>query len=322
MCSTTDISSTCANCGKKEEEDATKNDLKACTACKLVKYCNRDCQIAHRPRHKYDCKKRAAELHDEILFKEPPPSRRVDCPICMLPLPIDTKQSVFQLCCGKVICAGCMYTMPYELEKNEEEEEEEEEEDDDDVGRIICAYCKTPASTTSCSDEERADKLKKLTENGNAEACNVLASNYYNGKNVQQDRIKARELYLKAGELGCAEAYYNLGRSYYNEGTTASDKAKAKQYYELAAIRGDVYARYNLGCFEGMAGHDDRAYKHMMIAAKAGCKDALHEVKRGYSDKYFVTKEEYESSLCAYNRRVDEMQSDMRDKALASSRCL
>ena len=160
-------------------------------------------------------------------------------------------------------------------------------------------------------------------ENGNAEACNVLASNYYNGKNVQQDRTKARELYLKAGELGCAEAYYNLGLSYYNEneGTTASstssDKAKAKQYYELAAIRGDVYARYSLGCFEGMAGHDDRAYKHMMIAAKAGCKDALHEVKRG-SDEYFVTKEEYESSLCAYNRRIDEMKSDMRDKAAAS----
>ena len=50
--------STCANCGKGEESSI---DLKSCAACKLVKYCCRDCQIAHRPQHKKECKKRAAE---------------------------------------------------------------------------------------------------------------------------------------------------------------------------------------------------------------------------------------------------------------------
>ena len=39
----------CANCGKGEEAGSS---LKACTACKLVKYCSRDCQLAHRPQHK------------------------------------------------------------------------------------------------------------------------------------------------------------------------------------------------------------------------------------------------------------------------------
>ena len=57
--------SICANCGKEG------SNLKSCTACKLVKYCNRECQIAHRPQHKKVCKKRAAELHDEKLFKQP-----------------------------------------------------------------------------------------------------------------------------------------------------------------------------------------------------------------------------------------------------------
>ena len=73
--------SVCANCGKGEEESG---NLKACTACKLVKYCNRECQIAHRPQHKKKCKKRAAELHN--LFAEPP-SPHGDCPICFLRLP-------------------------------------------------------------------------------------------------------------------------------------------------------------------------------------------------------------------------------------------
>ena len=53
----------CANCGKGEDSSSS---LKACTACKLVKYCNRDCQIAH-PQHKKECRRRAAELHDEKL---------------------------------------------------------------------------------------------------------------------------------------------------------------------------------------------------------------------------------------------------------------
>jgi hypothetical protein len=38
----------CANCGQ-EETDAK---LKGCAACKLVKYCSKDCQVSHRSRHK------------------------------------------------------------------------------------------------------------------------------------------------------------------------------------------------------------------------------------------------------------------------------
>ena len=65
--------SACANCGKGEDEDTNNSTLKACTACKLVKYCNRECQIAHRSKHKKACRKRAAEIRDEELFKQPPP---------------------------------------------------------------------------------------------------------------------------------------------------------------------------------------------------------------------------------------------------------
>ena len=36
--------STCANCGKGEED---ANKLKTCNACKMVKYCNSSCQREH-----------------------------------------------------------------------------------------------------------------------------------------------------------------------------------------------------------------------------------------------------------------------------------
>ena len=87
--------SICASCGKEDN-----GSLRVCTACKMVKYCNRECQIAHRSQHKKACKKRAAELYDEKLFKEPPP-RDEDCPICFQPLPFDNGLSLFESCCGK-----------------------------------------------------------------------------------------------------------------------------------------------------------------------------------------------------------------------------
>ena len=45
--------------------------LKACKSCMLIRYCNADCQKSHWPKHKKECKQRAAELRDEALFKDP-----------------------------------------------------------------------------------------------------------------------------------------------------------------------------------------------------------------------------------------------------------
>jgi hypothetical protein len=136
---------TCANCGKGEE---SSGDLKACTACKLVNYCNRDCQIAHRSHHKKACKKRAAELHDEALFKEP---TREECPICMLTLPLYENHTgaTFRSCCGKDICNGCEFAM------------------DESGAKGLCPFCKSPPSK---SNEEEVKRVMKLMEKGNANA--------------------------------------------------------------------------------------------------------------------------------------------------------
>ena len=87
----------CANCGKGEEEKGV--NLKSCNACHMVKYCNRECQVAHRPQHKKACKKRAAEIYDEKLFMEVKPE---ECPICMLPFMNGNKTESFKSCCGKL----------------------------------------------------------------------------------------------------------------------------------------------------------------------------------------------------------------------------
>ena len=143
----------CANCGKGEESSC---DLKSCAACMLVKYCNRQCQIAHRPMHKKACKERAAALHEEALFKEHPP--REECPICFRPLPNDG-QITFKSCCGKLICDGCIYAMDEEAHGR---------------GKIgLCAFCREPNPR---SDEDDIKRIKKLMEADNAKAFYALAA--------------------------------------------------------------------------------------------------------------------------------------------------
>ena len=202
-------------------------------------YCKRDCQIAHRPQHKKSCKKRAAEVYDEELFKQHPPLE--ECPICMLPLPPEMETASFFSCCGKNICDGCIYSM----------------EETGDKNMKLCPFCKTPPAE---SDEEEINRTNKLMEKDNADAFHMLPSCYRNGRyGMPQDEAKANELYLKAGELGCADAYYDLGNAYRLGRGVEIDKKKAKHYYELAAMSGKVNARHNLGCVEYDAGNYQRA---------------------------------------------------------------
>lgn len=126
----------CASCGIAGVDDIK---LKTCTACKLVRYCSVKCQKEHRPQHKKDCKKRAAELRDEILFKQPDSSDLGDCPICCLPFPLDAQHATLMGCCGQMICNGCDIA-------NQRREVRESLE-----STPICLFCRHPAPK---NDEE------------------------------------------------------------------------------------------------------------------------------------------------------------------------
>jgi len=179
-------------------------------------------------------------------------------------------------------------------------------------GNTMCAFCRTPLAS---NHKENNKRIKKLLKNGNAEAFYTLGGYYARGLcGLTQDVSKANELHQKAGELGCANAYYNLGQAY-REGIGVNiDMKKAKHYYELAAINGEVDARHNLGSMEYEAGNYHRAMKHHLIAARAGDNLSLNNVK-DYFMKGLITKDEYANTLRAYQKSLDEMKSDARDKA-------
>jgi len=278
----TDTITICAACGKEGKSD----NMNTCNKCKSVKYCNAACKKKHRKKHKKACERRASELHEEALFKEVEPE---ECPICFLSMPINADDTTFESCCGKRICNGCIVAM----------------ED-------LCPFCRTPQTS---SDEENIKRTKKLMDNGNAEAFHILAGAYANGTmGIPQNWAKANELLLKAGELGCARGYFHLGSSYNSGRGVEVNKKISKYYWELAAMNGHVKARHNLGVIEIEAVNVDRAFKHYTIAARAGHEGSMEGVKQGfmYGD---VTKDVYEDILHAYQKSLDEMKSDERDKA-------
>jgi hypothetical protein len=306
----------CADCGGMAGEGFT---LKACKACMLVKYCNADCQRNHWPKHKKECKQRAAELRDEALFKDPPPKE--DCPICFLPMPnkllpcislppatitsvpiFDFAQAneelakmgteVYYPCCGKNICGGCVYSFHQ-------------------YGNIgTCPLCNSERIGKTA--EETVQEKMKRVEAKDAGAMCQLGKCYYHGEHgVLQDRAKAFELWKQAAELGDSQAHFQLG-NYYHEG---GDKKKAKFHCEAAAMAGHGPARYQCGYIEYNSGNKERAVKNWMIAASTGDYNAMQYMielfRRGA-----VSKESIDSTLAAYNNSCAEMRSEARDAYL------
>ena len=213
-----------------------------------------------------------------------------------LPLPLAADQIIFEACCGKDICDGCVRVM-----KERE-------------GADKCAFCRTPHTR---SNEETIRRTNNLINKGNANAYYMLAGCYVDGEmGLPQDRQKANDLYLKAGELGCAGAYFNLGNAYCSGRGVEVDMKKAKHYWELAAVNGSARARYNIGCIEEQAGNPHRSMKHFILGAMAGHKPSLDAVKDGYKHGH-ITKDEYANTLRAHQKSQDEMKSEARDKAEA-----
>ena len=289
-----DVIPVCANCGK--EGDEINN---TCNKCKMVMYCNAACKKKHRSKHKKQCERRVAELHDEELFKQPTPAAD-DCPICFLRMPLlDT--GVYKACCGKVICSGCCY----EVDKRTKN------------GRPLCPFCRSPPLW---SEEDSNERMRKRVEAGDLTSIYNMGCDYRDGAGLAQDHAKAFELFVRAGEeFGHSKAYTNIGFSYCKGNGVERDVKKAEHYFELGAISGDSTARHNLGIKEEYLGNIDRALKHYMIAIKGGDSVSLDKVKMLYS-KGYATKEDFTQALRSYQTYVSEIKSVQRDEAATARR--
>eukprot|EP00574_Skeletonema_japonicum_P012552 CAMPEP_0201729152 /NCGR_PEP_ID=MMETSP0593-20130828/18142_1 /ASSEMBLY_ACC=CAM_ASM_000672 /TAXON_ID=267983 /ORGANISM="Skeletonema japonicum, Strain CCMP2506" /LENGTH=334 /DNA_ID=CAMNT_0048221449 /DNA_START=54 /DNA_END=1055 /DNA_ORIENTATION=+ len=290
----------CANCGVTAGGDIK---LKKCNGCYLVKYCGVDCQREHRPIHKEACKKRAAELRDEILFKQPESSHHGDCPICCYPLPLDSKQSTMMPCCCKLICEGCDYA-----DKNREVERilrERNLQNREMNLRRTCLFCRSivPSGPEDCM----IHLAKRVKANDPYALCQM--GGLLQG---QGDYKNAYKYWTKAAELGNITAHYYLALLYRLGHGVERNKKQEFHHLTEAAIGGHPEARHNLGTLESERGMHERAVKHYIIAAKLGCDESLKSVK--YLCKVGrVSKDDFAAAIRDHQAAIDATKSPQRE---------
>eukprot|EP00984_Skeletonema_dohrnii_P002711 scaffold941_cov93-Skeletonema_dohrnii-CCMP3373.AAC.8 len=287
----------CASCGIPAGDDIK---LKNCNACKLVKYCGVECQRNHRSQHKRACKKRAAELRDELLFRQPESAHEGDCPICFIPIPLDShlpldpKKSTINSCCCKIICDGCYYA--WTLIENTKE---------------TCPFCRTSVPETQA--EVDRNYMKRIEANDPVAMRQMGAHLCAN----EGDYSAAVEYWTKAAKLGDAEAHNQLA-TMYRKGKGVEKDEKMKIYHlEKAAIAGHHLARYNLAMHEGGNGRYERAVKHLIISANLGHDGSIQKLKESYTDGD-VSKEDFAAALRAYQAAMVAMKSPQREAAEAA----
>ena len=203
-------------------------------------YCNAKCQRNHWPKHKKDCKLRAAELRDEALFKDPP--AKEDCPICFLPMPehliccvslppatissvpiydfaianeefANKATEVYHDCCGNSICKGCVHSC---IQSGNNDK---------------CPFCNSEqgGKTNRYIDEE----IRKRVEANDAGAMCLLVNHYLDGRGgLQQDHARVMELYDRAADLVFSKAHCFRAPNHYQGG----ELKKAKFHYEACAL--------------------------------------------------------------------------------------
>ncbi|KAK1746749.1 Sel1-like repeat family protein [Skeletonema marinoi] len=252
--------SCCASCGIAEVDEIK---LKECSACDLVRYCSDACQREHNSQHQQECKKRAAELRDEILFKQPESTNIGDCPICMVPLPLDSTKSIMWSCCSKIICNGCAHANGLRERKEK-------------LGHS-CPFCRKPVPST----KKQCDKqiMKRIAANDPVAMHQKGMQQYRKG-----DYRRAFEYYTRAAELGDAAAQYGLGRMYEFGKGVEKDEGKEYTIWKRLQLGGIPVLGVHLDGKNGAKLGDDDSMEMLMIAFKSGLvsKDDLASALRAH----------------------------------------
>ena len=279
--------SCCASYGIAEIDDIKLMD---CDGCDLVRYCSDDCRELHRSEHEEDCKKRAAELRDELLFKQPEDSYLGDCPICSLPLPLNVKSFISYECCSKIICKGCVTTIFLR--------------GDGFINDMSCPFCRTVTRTHEDSDKQR---MKRIEANDPAALCQEGITQY-----IKENYSRAFEYLTKAAELGDVRAHSHLALLYQEGKGVQKDVGKMIYHAEEAAIAGHPDARYLIGEHEYNNYNLERAVKHFIISAKQG-HDASMKTLMDFFKRRFVSKDDLAVALRAHKAAVDATKSPQRE---------
>jgi hypothetical protein len=278
----------CANCGIAGVDNVK---LEECDDCGLVRYCGDKCRDDHREEHEEECMKRQALLHDRKLFTQPDRAPFGECPICFLPMPLDTTKSLFYPCCSKLVCLGCVHANYMSTKHNL-------------IEALRCPFCREPGKG---GEEKRKKNLMMRVKANDPIALRHKGKERYD----EDDYNSAFEYWTKATEVGDVHSHYNLSLLYGDGLGVEKDEEKEVFHLEKAAIGGNDIARCYLAAIEEKKGNMERAVKHAIIAANLGNEESMKDIW-GVFKAGCITKEDLAAILRTHQAAVDAMKSPQR----------
>jgi len=129
------------------------------------------------------------------------PSRE-ECPICMIPLPLNGAETIFWICRGKIICCGCIYDQ-FLVDRKDGHLTI------DESSFRICPFCRNGSTTFDILDREM-----KLAKVGHPTALFRIGIRHFDGELLQRDTQEGIKWFRRVAEAGEAEAAFNLGVCY------------------------------------------------------------------------------------------------------------
>jgi TPR repeat protein len=156
--------------------------------------------------------------------------------------------------------------------------------------------------------------LKLGADHGDATSISTLGWVYLTGFGVEQDYVKARELFEKAADKGKpATAMTNLGWLYQLGQGVEQDYAKAREWFEKAADKGDTNGMSSLGLLyrDGQGVEQDYAKARELFerAADKGNENAMNNLGALYHNGQGVAQD-YAKAREWYEKAADKGYSD------------
>jgi TPR repeat protein len=135
--------------------------------------------------------------------------------------------------------------------------------------------------TMEVEDKIDIEEMRKLAEEGDAQAQVNMGIMYHNGDGVPEDHAEEARWYVKAAEQGDTLAMLFLGMMYSEGGCMPRDDKEAIRWYMKGAQQGDSDVQFDLGMMywqgHGVAVDRVEAYKWILLAAAQGYRSATRK---------------------------------------------
>ena len=151
--------------------------------------------------------------------------------------------------------------------------------------------------------------IRRLAEQGLAEAQFSLGYMYYNGQDVPQDYREAVKWYRKAAEQGLAEAQYWLGAMYDLRIGVPEDNREAFKWYRKAAEQGHVLGQLFLGSMYGRGEGVPQDYREDFKWYRKAAEQGLAEAQCGLGVMYRLGQgvpQDYKEAVKWYRKAAEQ----------------